>query len=470
MAKPASKKSAVNTSIVKFSANKAPKKSSVSGCLSFLFAIAILFSATGLIVGLGWLGFMYIFQPHQVTWINQLLPNWAQVPWQGERPKSLTDINSELQKQGEIAGKFIPLAEDKGRYLLPIYTQRPNCSSDCREITELRLYEVSNDAEFESQQQKYYYLLSQTSITGPEESFVLAPLANATNEHPGSSINLPLTEIDRFSPRSAPPGFWFYLHGSRADGIHHLTYGQIFFYNPERDRLQQMLVWTSPQGQIPQWQEITGGGMQELLINQSVGLEPQFRVFQVKTAKSSVYPTSLEEILLQPPAWNDKAFTNALQVARSGLWSPADKWLQFIQKQKKSKIPARAQAQIALVRLHAEQTTIQADADWASPGQAVLANLIDGRWGNALRILQNSGTNVSEISRLLKADGGRLGDRVRIALGINPKRSEVQIWGALIIAAQTNEKRANAWLQSQPHVTEQTRKEVQIWLQRLRGG
>lgn len=481
---PPPKKNAINARITKPVVKKPVKKSAKKSqnklqkskkylrqkWLNSLLAIAILFAATGLVGGFAWLSFMYIFQPQQITWINRMLPSWAQVPWQGVRPQTLTEISYSLKSQGEIAGKLINLGEDTdGKFLLPIYTERPSCKTDCRQISELRIYQVSTDAEFQGKREKYYYLISQTGVAGPEEAFVVAPLANATNENPGTNINLPLTGIERFDPNSAPPGFWFYLHGTRLDGVHNFSYGQVFYYTPERDRILQKLTWTSPYGIIPQWQEITGEGEKELIVNQSVGLEPQIRAFQVKMAKSSAYPTGLEEILLQPSGWKNKAFSDALQVAKSGLWTPADKWLQFIEKQHRKKIPPRAQAQMAIVRLHAQQTKIQADNNWASPGQEALADLIDGRWSQALSVLENSATNAGEVSRLLKADGGRLWSRVETALKINSSRSEVQIWATLILAAQSGEKRANAWLQSQKNVTDQTRKDAQIWLRRLRG-
>ena len=38
-----------------------------------------------------------------------------------------------------------------------------------------------------------------------------------------------------------------------------------------------MLSWTSPNGQLPKWQQVTGGGAKELVIDQTVGLEPHLQ-------------------------------------------------------------------------------------------------------------------------------------------------------------------------------------------------
>jgi len=51
-------------------------------------------------------------------------------------------------------------------------------------------------------------------------------------------------------------------------------------------------------------------------------------VFQVKPLQFI-----LNRDFLAEPALNDQAYRNALLIARSGLWSPAWNWLQFIKRQ-----------------------------------------------------------------------------------------------------------------------------------------
>jgi hypothetical protein len=127
-----------------------------------------------------------------------------------------------------------------------------------------------------------------------------------------------------------------------------------------------------------------------------------------------------------------------------------------MQKQRREKIPAAAQAQIDMIRLHSQLTKTQADTTWASPSQQVLADLIDGRWGKALQVFEASPQNAQEIATLLKADKGRLWNRVETALQVNPKRPEVQAWGALIIAVQQGQERANTFLQGQTQITKES--------------
>ena len=160
------------------------------------------------------------------------------------------------------------------------------------------------------------------------------------------------------------------------------------------------------------------------------------RVYQVKSIQKFLNPVELEEITLNPPAWKNQTYEKALAIARSGLWTPAYEWLQSFKKQQKT-IPVAAQAQIDVIRLHAQLSKTQADTTWASPSQEVLADLIDGRWEKALQVFKGAPPqNAKEIGTLLKADRGRLWGRVEAALQVNSNRAEVKAWGALILAAQ----------------------------------
>jgi hypothetical protein len=459
---------AIKKRVVKKIRKKPQKKGSWR---SSILAIAVLSSSATLIAVFAWISIQFIFNPEQVSWLNKFLPEWAKISLSNrDRPQTLLQIQENLQKHEQIAGQTIPLEdEDETKsFLLPVFKQRANCQSDCKYIVELRIYELSQDLELQSQPEKYYQLTTQLPITGPEESFAIAPLVDGTSDNQGSNIALPLTEVRRFEKDAPSPGFWFYLHGKRQQGTNAIAYGQIVHYNPERSNLQQMLSWTSPSGQLPKWQQVTAGGAKELIVNQTVGLEPQLRIYQVKPVKFVLNPIQLEQISLTPSALKDTAYQDAVLVARSGLWTPAFEWLEFIKKQRKS-MPAAAQAQIDLIRLHSQLTKAQADKSWASPSQQVLADLVDGRWSKALQVFEASPQNAQEIATLLKADGGRLSNRTETALRVNPNRPEVQAWGALIVAARQGQGRANTWLQAQPKITKETLAKIQSLLGQLEG-
>ncbi len=440
-----------------------PDKKQRSGWLSSTFAIAILFSSAGLVIAFTWISIVLIWNPEKAGWVNKFLPDWAQLPLSNnEPPQTLPQIQGQLSQQKRIAGETIPLNEGDNSFLLPVFQQIPYCQSNCQEVVELRVYQRSPDLEFQSQPEKYYRLATQFAVTGLEES-----LEDSTAERQDTNTPLPLSEVKRFEKDAPSPGVWFYLRGQRQEKTNAFAYGYVVYYNPVRTNLQQMLIWKSPSGQLPKWQEVTGGGAKELVIDQTVGLEPQLSIYQVKSVKLYLNPIQLEAISLNPPALKNPAYQNALLIARSGLWTPAFEWLQFIQKQHKKTLPATAKAQIDVIRLHSQLTKTQAAKIWASPSQQVLAELIDGRWGKALKVFEASPQNVQEISLLLKADKGRLWNRTVAALQVNPDRPEVIAWGALILAVQQGEGRANSWLKTQPKISTATLTYIQGLLKRL---
>ncbi|MEA5513930.1 hypothetical protein [Nodularia sp. UHCC 0506] len=440
-----------------------PRQKSQRGWLWSTLAIALLLSSAGLIIAFIWLSILFIFHPEQVSWLNELLPEWVQIPLtERERPQSRKQIQDGLSKQ-QTAGEFIPLDDEKGSFLLPILQQRANCKSDCQEIVELRVYQPSEDRELTSQSETYH-LAAQLTITAPDESLIDPAL-----EHKDNNPRLPLTEIQYLGTDALSPGSWLSLWGLRQQDTNAIAYGYIIYYNPQRQNLQQLLSWQNPNGKTPQWQQVTGGGAKELVIDQTVGLEPQLRVYEVQSTNFYLNPIQLAEISLKIPEFQDSAYQDALLIARSGLWTPAVEWLQFIEKQQTGVFPPTAQAQVDVIRLHSQLTKAQANISWASPSQQVLAELIDGRWAKALQVFTASPQNAQEIANLLKADTGRLWNRTVAALRVNPTRKDVQAWATLILAAQRGEKRANSWLKSQPKITQANLVYIQNLLPQLHG-
>jgi hypothetical protein len=467
----ASKQNKPHTGVMKRVVKKPRKKLKGGSWLSSTLAIAILVSSATLIMAFAWISVLFIFNPDQVSWLNKILPAWAQIPLgKHERPKTIKQIQLDLSQKNQIFGETLPLHQDaKNSFLLPVLQQRANCQSDCKTLVEIRVYERSEELEFKSQSENYYYLTTQLSVTGPEESFVISPSLDGTLELQDISIPLPLTEVQRFDNGTPSPGVWFNLWGKRQQGSGAIAYGHIVYYNPERTNLLQMLSWTSPNGQLPKWQQVTDDGTKELVIDGTIGLEPYLQVYQVKPVKLLLKPIELEAISLKSPALKDSAYQNALAIARSGLWTPAFEWLKFIKKQRKGVFPQTAQAQMDLIRLHSQLTKTQAQKKWASPSQEVLANLIDGRWEKALQVFEASPQNVQEIATLLKADKNRLWNRTATALRVNPNRLEVQAWFALILAVQQGEEHVNSWLKTQPKITKDNLVYIQGLLARLNG-
>ncbi|NEQ20565.1 MAG: hypothetical protein F6K28_15265 [Microcoleus sp. SIO2G3] len=414
-------------------------RSPLNGCLVALGAIAIIFASGGLVVGGTWLAIRLMIDPNTVLWLNQFLPAWTRIPVAASSaPQTLAAIQDKIRQSGLIAGEPQALNSE---LLLPILALKADCQTDCEQIVELRVYQPTGPSGNET----YYQLVTELPIVGPEEYFVLSTPVSARADDAGVSRSLPLTKLTRFDSKAPGKGFCFNLSGHQSTGDTPMTYGQIIHYNPDQMHLSIMLQWTSPNESQPYWQEITGGSSAELVVDRMVGLEPQFKVYQVKPRKFVPNPIYLEEISLAQPALYTPAYRNGMTLARHGLWSPAQQWLKS---QKSKKWSTTAQAQLDFVQLHAQVTEAQSKQPWATPSQQILAKLIDGRWADALLVFQGAapGSPVQEIATFLKNDPGDLWERVEAALKVNPNDENVKAWGALILTAQQNRAKAIAWL------------------------
>jgi hypothetical protein len=434
------------------------------GCLVTLGAISLLLASGGVIIGGIWLGVLLMINPNAVVWLNQFLPQWTRIPISAaSSPKSLETIQADIRKSGLMPGEPLYLSKngiDEGStaLLLPIFKSPPNCQIDCQQLFELRVYQPTTP--------KYYQLATRLAIAEPEEYFVLSSLQDHNAEQASTSRTLPLTQIERFSDNAPESGFWFNLSDQQPSGDTPMTYGQVVHYNPGQLHLSVMLQWTTPNEQLPYWQQITGNSTPELVINQTVGLEPNFKVHQLQPRNFVPNPIALEEISLVQPALNTERFRNALLLVRHGLWSPA---VTLLQSQKKSKWSTSAQAQLDVIQLHAQVTQAQAKQAWASPNSSILTHLMDGRWADALLVFRSAvpGPQAQEIITLLKNDSGELWDRVETALKVFPDDNEIKAWGALILSVQQGRLKAIAWLEELAKTQPVNSSEISELLDRL---
>ncbi|WP_071190171.1 hypothetical protein [Trichormus sp. NMC-1] len=442
---------------MKKSAKKSQKQPQWQSWLLSTLALTILLSTTGVIIAFGWISILFIFNPEQVSWLNEILPEWAQLPLsKSDRPQTLPAIQLSLSQKNRIAGETIYLDDQQQKsFLLPVFQKRANCQSNCQELVELRVYQRSKSLEFRLQPEKYYNLITQMSVTGLTESFVKASFgetaSNANNQE--GKKRLSFTEVKAFEDSKLSPGFWFYARGEHKQEDSSIVYGQIYYYNPGNSSLEQMLSWKNPNGQLPKWEQVTGSAAKELVIDQTVGLEPHLQVYQIKSGQLANNSLVLQEINLQSEV-EDFGYQKSLLLARNGMWTPALAWLTSLQKNRQQPFPESVQAQIDLIRLHSQFTKSQADKISASPSQQVLTDLIDGRWEKALQIFTASSQNAQEIATLLKADRGRLWNRTAVALRLNPNRQSVLAWTYLMLALQRGEQRATSWLQEQPNINQ----------------
>lgn len=416
-----------------------------------------------------WLATRLIVDPGSVSWVHWLIPGWTRQSWTAKTWQTHDEIEAEAATAGLIVGEPIYFSIYPGLsqhsagfhdFLLPLYQAQPGCeainppaSSPCR-LVELRVYRPQTSALRLPGKAAALELVNRLSVTGPEELAAIAPLVNADITSQGSSRRLPLTTVTFVAGQAPLPGIWLHLSGEWQRGSTHTLYGQVVHYDPTRDRLKSLLAWTSPKADFPTWQQVTGGNATELLIDQTIGLEPQFQVYQFAALNTPGKPVQVKPIDLREAMLDNRTYANGLLLARHGLWSTA---LQVLEKSRKTNAgwSTTAQAQLDLVALHANITQAQAKRDWGNPGKQILALLIDGQWSEALTVLRTAHANGYTTSTLLAEQSDRLWHRVEAAVRVNPQ-PDVLNWGVLLTAVRQDQTAAMAWLQKQAGGDRQT--------------
>lgn len=424
----------------------------------------MLAGASGAIAGSVWLATKLMVDPDGLHWLSKRLPQWTRIALEDPHaPQTLEEIRTRIQASGRVAAEPVSLTAQSqaGDLLLPVLKERPApCEVQCRQIVELRVYQrLSEDrlvADRSMGDRTLYYLAEQVAVSGPPESFAIAPLVEANAVADGSTRPLPLTNIQRLTENAPQEGVWLNLIGERPAGDTQLAYGQLFLYNGDRYHLSLMLQWSSPGGQLPYWQEFTGGGTAEFLVERTVGLEPDFEVYRLQPRNFLLNPVQLQPISLTEAALESRTYKNALLLARSGLWSPAQQILESIRLRSGTQWTPEAQAQLDAIAFHADVTRTQASASWASPSQKLLAALLDGRWRQGLETLDAHLDRRSDIVQMLAADTDRLWRRIDAAVRVNPTDQDAIVWGVVVLALQQDRPRAIAWLRERENVSAQT--------------
>jgi hypothetical protein len=436
---------------------KAPPPGSQVAWKTLLFTGGMLMSAVGLVLGGGWIALRLIVNPSAVSWLSRVLPVWNEPI---NPPRTLDEIDAEVTQTGRWLNPPIYFndvvtnqIQTPQTMLLPIFRPRRHCGElrRCGEIDELRVYRFSAAQPlFKAAKGPTYELVDRISVNGPEELSAIASL-NQADITQGTTRTLPLTSLQTIDGKAPTADFWFHLSGEWKRGTR-VLYGQVIRYDSQQRRLYLMQNWSSPAGQLPHWQQVTGSDATELVVNQSLGLEPQFQIYQLKSAQSAAQPVLLEAIVLTEAALSDQAYVHGLLLARKGLWSPAQSLLQTVQQRsvkQKGQWSPTAQAQLDLIRLHAEVTQTQAERDWASPTQQILAQFIDGRWSQALKAIQSAHASGYDVQNLLHTNVDRLWPRLEVALRVTTRQPDLQQWGVLVLAVKQNREQAVAWLKKQ---------------------
>ncbi|HEY9700362.1 MAG TPA: hypothetical protein V6D10_24115 [Trichocoleus sp.] len=415
----------------------------------WLTGVALL-GGIGLVVGGVWVAAQLIVDPRAIGWINQVLP----ILNQGEElPETLDQIRREITKAKQIMGEPIALKGKGADWLLPIFSEercdRPGMASGCKSLVELRLYHAVNSRMLPLKKDLRYELRDRIAVTGLPEAMVIAPLTAAAIVRQGSGRLLPLTEITALVGNTSVAGDWFLLSGEWQRGSSRVQYGRVLYYDSDGARLQELLSWTSPANQPPYWQQVTGSAAPELVVNQTLGLEPDYQLYQVIPSRFAGASLQLEPIALTQSAFQSRSYQYGLLLARNGLWASALRVLQGVKQQEAKHWSATAQAQLDLIALHARITKTEADREWASPTQQIVAELVDDRWTKALNLLRTARIDGYDVMSLLKVNADRFWKRAEVALRVSPRQPDLQRWGLLLQAIQHDRSTALNWLHKQ---------------------
>lgn len=422
--------------------------------LSHLTSLILLGVGTGVVASAAWLSLQALINPDVTFWLNQYFPHTAPRTVAADaRPLTLKQIQANIQRSGLTSGQPLVLTSDlsfsaqfKGGtdILIPVGKNIANCNSNCYQITELQVYRsLQIPYLLRVLQGKHYFrLLDRTVVTGPDEAEII-DLINPPTLADESRRKMPLNVLGEYNP-APTPGTWLRLTGLTNSGSATVTYGQIFYFNADSARLTLMLNWISPTGNIPNWEHVTGGRFPELVIDQSAGLDPQYSVYQINSAANG--GMQLHAISLAEPAFADPAFTQSLNLARSGLWFQALQILKQVKQTQPQRWSKAAQAQFDYIELHARITLGQADQPSINPEQRVLAYLMNGSWTPAIQTFQASSAARKEIRQLLLSDSGRLLSRIETALELDPGQPDAIAWGAMTMMLKKSPPAAIAWM------------------------
>lgn len=264
-------------------------------------------------------------------------------------------------------------------------------------------------------------------------------------------------DFTRVVPLPAPPvandGLWLTLEGTWQQQGLTLRYGQLLYVDPQAQRLELLVPWSSPANRPPQWADLDGDGPSDLVIDETVGLEPALRGLQVMPGPR-VQSVSWVRVPVDAGA-QASDYQQALRLARGGLWQPAQNQLTNLKTTLAQGWNPAAEAQLRLMERHATITRQQAEQDWSTPTQHILALLIDGRWEAALTRLETSPELLPTLLNRLGVDQGRLWNRISAAAALPDPPPALYVWGGLALKAQQNQpsNRDGAtpdWLNRQP--------------------
>ncbi len=433
------------------------------GTLLSRIAVWLLIAGTSILAGsIVISGIRLIVDPYSENWLKSAFPSLG--PTDASPVQTLEDIQEEVQARGLTLGTAVrwPVSNNRTDWIFPVLRRPNSCTlgeAQCATTVALRVYRPESGLNGES----LYRLVNEINVQGPEEAFVTTPLLGTASQVASVDRPAAISKLTLFeTPYDDRP--WLMMEGRQKFGTTNIRYGQIFYYNPRSATVSTVLSWTSPADRAPYFVDLDGTGADEVVVDQTVGLEPKLQGYTFINNE----PPQLKEISLltstyaEPPATS--TYEKALQLGRSGVWSHALQMMKSARDTLGNDWTPAAEAQLNLIAAHAQVAHDQTERNWSSRRQQMLAYLIDGQWERALSDLENKPISYQRLLDQLKPDFNRLWRRVQAHLDIHPTDEAAQVWGALLVTARQNPEAAEDWLkeQTQPKSSQERFEELLV--------
>jgi hypothetical protein len=415
---------------------------------SSLSSLLLLMGIGTAITGTGYLSLQFLLNPRSVIWVNNYLPEPLQVKVAGwDQPRTMKELTADLKKSGLWFGEQIRLsAASHADFVVPVFQNRDDCADVCQQIVELRVYR-SVAHPYNRTKEQHFQMISQLSVLGMEDWFVQEPFVNAqVDVPPPSAAILGFDSVEVLGDQAPKEGIWLTLKGERDQiGL----YGQVLHYNPQKSSLTAMMPWTSPARAMPRWENMALGGSPELVVDQTIGLDPLFQIYVLEPDRANLSGLKLRNLSLTKPVLEARSYLDALKLAKVGLWSLA---LESIDSLGEDALKSNTTSQLQrdVIKYHAQIFKAQSEQPSANTSQQVLADLMDGRWEKAIKAVKATPGDREEVIELLNADSGQLLKRLAAALEIQPGNPALQSWNAAMKMARGGKGSAIAWLKTQP--------------------
>ncbi len=394
--------------------------------------------------------------PDVTFWINQFAPgNLNRKIPAADQPKTVDEILAQLKRHNKAAGDPLVLDAEFSFYAsldsatmiaIPIRSERRDstCPQGCQVIQEIQVYRALELPKLIRllQRQRRFRRVNRLLVGGPSEQDLNRLVRSLTQRGSSEGSTSPMAISDFKIEETEDKNRWIILSGLKAKGYATASFGQILHINPKQTQLNVMLNWVSPSGQFPVWQDLTGDGQAEIVIDQSIELEPSFSVYEIQRAPNGalwVTPIGLSKaaIATQP-------YQNALKLAKSGLWVQALNQLEPMRHSKEWS--STAQAQYEFIKLHAETLHADDNLAFSDPVAEIQRLLIQGAWREAQVKLMASRDILEAVRVVLVSDNGQISDRIQTAAQVGSDKDAAMDWGIIYHHAKGGKAQAEQWI------------------------